>query len=278
MYPLHSLRNAFDRNGLIPGDVSSYLTGAAISASDTGIGAAIDGVTAKAKAGFATDDYASGVQQDHGIGNGPSPRIDVETIGRNLSVRVRGRDHNTDTAEKPNAHDHRAASLNNVVAPPSLVHVHAPASSWWVCLLCLNLVALFADVIHIRHKHQAYTSAIHIRHTYEAYISDIHIYEVHIRHFSAELRVSPPRTHYNPDAQSRATSFSMSSYVVFKQVSSGPKYLNEGRQDEAVSRGKTNDSSVVQVLAGHEEEPASRSKTDGPVLQFLSKPKKLAQI
>ena len=49
---------------MIPGDVSSYLTGAAIGAAVAGTGAAIAAVAATARS--AADDYASGDKQDHG--------------------------------------------------------------------------------------------------------------------------------------------------------------------------------------------------------------------
>ena len=62
--PLVHFRTRFDRNGLIPGDVSSYLTGAAIGAAVAGTGAAIAAVAATARS--AADDFASGDQQDHG--------------------------------------------------------------------------------------------------------------------------------------------------------------------------------------------------------------------
>jgi len=45
-----------------------------------------------------------------------------------------------------------------------------------------------------------------------------------------------------------------------------------------VTPGRSEDSHVEQVLAGNEEEQASRSRTDGPVLQFLVKSKRRAQI
>lgn len=64
MYLLHSFRVASDRSGLIPGDVSSYLTGAAIGAAVAGTGAAIAAVAATARS--AADNYASGDKQDHG--------------------------------------------------------------------------------------------------------------------------------------------------------------------------------------------------------------------
>ena len=66
--------------------------------------------------------------------------------------------------------------------------------------------------------------------------------------------------------------------VVFRQASPRHHYLSEARQDEAVSRSTLEDSPVVQALAGPEEEPASRSRTDGPVVQFLVNSKKVAHI
>jgi len=61
----------------------------------------------------------------------------------------------------------------------------------------------------------------------------------------------------------------LSSDVVFRQPLH--QYLNEVRQDEAASRSKTetDDSALVQALVCHEEEPAPRTRTNGPVL-FLS--------
>jgi len=55
---------AFDRNDLTPGDVSSYLTGAAIGAAVAGTGAAIAAVAATARS--AADGHSSGVKQGHG--------------------------------------------------------------------------------------------------------------------------------------------------------------------------------------------------------------------
>ena len=66
--------------------------------------------------------------------------------------------------------------------------------------------------------------------------------------------------------------------VIFRQASLRHQYLNEARQDEAVFHSATEDSPVVQALAGPEEEPASRSRTDGPVVQFLVNSKKVAHI
>ena len=66
--------------------------------------------------------------------------------------------------------------------------------------------------------------------------------------------------------------------VVFRQASPRHHYLSEARQDEAFSRSTLEDSPVVQALAGPEEEPASRSRTDGPVVQFLVNSKKVAHI
>ena len=71
---------------------------------------------------------------------------------------------------------------------------------------------------------------------------------------------------------------SMVSNVVFSEASPRHQYLNKAPQDDAVCRSTTEDSHVEQVLAGNEEEQASRSRTDGPVLQFLVKSKRRAQI
>jgi len=99
-----------------------------------------------------------------------------------------------------------------------------------------------------------------------------------------------PRAHRDPDARPtphpRASeqppivieSTRLSSDVLFRQSSPRHQYLNEARQDGAGSRSTTEDSPLVPVLAGQEEDPVSRSRTDGPVLQFLVKSKKLVQI
>ena len=107
-------------------------------------------LVAEAKEGRMCDDGQSVEEQEDteiqefgvtpAIGNDPSLRNDVRATGRNVHTR----DHNTATAEKPNAREQSAAPFQNIVVLPSLVQEHGPASSRLMCFVCLNRMALLA--------------------------------------------------------------------------------------------------------------------------------------